>query len=128
LVSNGPSFQGLQSRLLVFVRTKINNGEFSERGLARSLGVSQPQLHNVLKGARRLQPDLADLILKFLALSVPDLLSVDEISNQQKRLGIEASSRTLSGFAPAEHPARRGNMSRKGPGRVEYSPSERKAC
>ena len=71
------TFRALQARLLAFVNSRINSGEYTERSLAKALGVSQPQLHNVLKGARRLQPGLADLLLFWFGISVVDLLDVD---------------------------------------------------
>ncbi len=43
------------------------------------LGISQSQTHNVLKGARRLQMQLADRILMKLGLSAVDLLSEGEL-------------------------------------------------
>jgi hypothetical protein len=56
------AFADFQQRLISFVVAKIRNGEFTERGLARVLGVSQPQLHNVLKGARPLKPKFCRLL------------------------------------------------------------------
>jgi plasmid maintenance system antidote protein VapI len=61
------------------VKLRINNGEFTERGLSRILGISQSQIHNVLKGARRLQMQLADRILTKLGLSLVDLLNEVEL-------------------------------------------------
>lgn len=60
--------------LIALLKTRINNGHFTERGLARILGISQPQLHNVMKGKRRLQTELADRILDKFGLSVLDLI------------------------------------------------------
>jgi transcriptional regulator with XRE-family HTH domain len=75
------SFKALQVRLLGFVNARIRNGELSERALARYLGVSQPHLHNVLKGARHLQMPLADKFLAFFRISVGDLLTSEELQN-----------------------------------------------
>ena len=69
------TFRVLEARLLAFVNARINNGEFSERGLAKALGISQPQLHNVLKGARSLRPTLADEFLSWFGISIYDLLA-----------------------------------------------------
>ena len=44
------------------------------------LRISQPQMHNVLKGTRKLRPELADKIMEKFDISVPDLLSEQEIS------------------------------------------------
>ena len=81
LNSNGEelSFSALQGRLLAFVHAKIINGDFSERNLAKMLGVSQPQLHNVLKGKRKLHVPLADALLLFFQLSIVELLSAAEL-------------------------------------------------
>jgi transcriptional regulator with XRE-family HTH domain len=67
-------FVFLRCRLLEIVANRINNGEFTERGLARLIGVSQPQIHNVLKGARNLSHETADLLLEKLGISIADLL------------------------------------------------------
>ena len=73
-------FATLQARLIRLINNKINNGEFSERGFARLVGVSQPQIHNLLKGARKLRPETADLFLAKLELSILDLLTADELT------------------------------------------------
>ena len=72
------TFRALQARLLAFVNAKIRNGEYSERGLAILLGVSQPHLHNVLKGERKLHAGLADILLEKFQISVTDLLRLPE--------------------------------------------------
>jgi plasmid maintenance system antidote protein VapI len=69
----------LQSRLIQFVNLRVQNGDFTERGFARILGISQPQVHNVLKGARKLKPELADHIMSRLDISVLDLLESSEL-------------------------------------------------
>ena len=76
------TFGVLQARLIQFVNTLIQNGDYTERGLARVLGVSQPQIHNVLKGARTLKPDLADRLLGKLGMDVTDLLKTAELTDQ----------------------------------------------
>ena len=69
----------IKSRLIATINTRINNGEFTERGLARLLGVSQPQLHNVLKGARKLQAELADRLMLRFNIGIVDLLDSSEL-------------------------------------------------
>ena len=76
------TFSALQARLLGFLSLRINNGEFTERGLARFLGISQPQFHNVLKGKRKLQTELADRILQKFDMSVLDLFQETELREQ----------------------------------------------
>jgi transcriptional regulator with XRE-family HTH domain len=76
------TFGDLQARLIQLVNGRIQNGDFTERGLARILGISQPQIHNVLKGARKLNPELADRLLAKLGMDITDLLMSPELSNQ----------------------------------------------
>ena len=73
-------FQTLQSRLVAAVRMKVRTGELTERRLARLTGISQPHIHNVLKGARELSPEIADLILRELKISLLDLVEYEELS------------------------------------------------
>ncbi len=72
------TFERLLERLAGRLRAMIRNGEVTERGLARRIGVSQPHLHNVLAGARAMTPRLADRILAGLGMSVVDLLTGEE--------------------------------------------------
>jgi plasmid maintenance system antidote protein VapI len=62
------TYQDVQLRLLAYVRSQITNGELTERGFARLIGISQPHVHNVLKGVRKLSPNIFDLALKYLAI------------------------------------------------------------
>ncbi|MEZ5402753.1 MAG: helix-turn-helix transcriptional regulator [Bryobacteraceae bacterium] len=55
------------------IRTRVRNGEFTERALARLLGISQPHVHNILKGARALTPELADSFAEKLNISLDAL-------------------------------------------------------
>ena len=73
------NFEALQCRLVRLVILRLQNGEFTERGLARMIGVSQPQVHNVLKGARKMQTWLGDRLLHKLDLTIADLLDEAEI-------------------------------------------------
>lgn len=76
---NTITFSALQERLIAHVNTRIQNGDFTERGLAKILCISQPQMHNVLKGARKLQIDLADRLLAKLEISISDLLGPEVV-------------------------------------------------
>jgi plasmid maintenance system antidote protein VapI len=67
------------------VNDRISNGDFTERGLARMLRVSQSQIHNVLKGARKLTPEMADRVLLCFGINVLDLLDSSELKSQQSR-------------------------------------------
>ncbi len=74
------TFKVLCARLLALVNARIQNGEFSERALARRLGISQPHLHHVLNGKRTLRASLADVVLARFHISVLDLLTAAEIA------------------------------------------------
>lgn len=69
----------MHGRLLDGIRLRIHNGEITERGCARMLGLSQPHIHNVLKGARSLSPESFDLILKVFNFSILDLCTRNEL-------------------------------------------------
>ncbi|HUI81250.1 MAG TPA: helix-turn-helix transcriptional regulator [Bryobacteraceae bacterium] len=72
------NFQGLQTRLVVHLRHRVRSGEITERSLARVTGISQPHLHNVLKGKRFLSFEKSDQILHQLHLDLMDLIETDE--------------------------------------------------
>jgi len=72
-------FRELESRLVTILRGKVRSGELTERGLARLTGLSQPHIHNVLKGKRLLSPDAADTILFTLHLDTLDLFRPSEL-------------------------------------------------
>jgi plasmid maintenance system antidote protein VapI len=88
------NFTSFQDLLLARLRQNLHNGEWTERGFARRLGVSQPHIHNVLAGARALTPDLADEILRSLGLDLLDLVPLDALDQAARRhelLHVEAS-------------------------------------
>lgn len=70
-------FRFLKMQLVARLRAHISNGEITERHLARVTGISQPHLHNVLKGARRLSTRMADQILARLQMDLSDLLAAE---------------------------------------------------
>lgn len=59
------------------VRLRIRNGHATERGLALRVGISQPHLHNVLKGIRPMSPDMADRLMGQLGITLAELIPVD---------------------------------------------------
>jgi transcriptional regulator with XRE-family HTH domain len=73
------TFLEVQECLLKNLRSQIQNGHLTERGVARLTGVSQPHIHNVLKGMRSLTPKIADEMLNIFHLSVLDLISPREL-------------------------------------------------
>jgi transcriptional regulator with XRE-family HTH domain len=86
------TFQDAQLRLLTYVRDRIHNGELTERGFARMIGMSQPHMHNVLKGARNLSIEVSDSILNIFHMSILDLESLEELEmNLKSRRPTESS-------------------------------------
>ena len=79
------TFNHLQQRLLDHLRHRVQSGQTTERALARLAGVSQPHLHNVLKGKRLLSLQMADEILHNLQLGVLDLIESGEWEAWQRR-------------------------------------------
>jgi len=75
------TFREAQLKLLAYIVDRIHNGELTERGFARRIGISQPHAHNVLKGARNLSPEIFDSILKYFHLSLLDLATAEEVED-----------------------------------------------
>lgn len=74
------TFATMQRRMLAYIRGLMSNGELTERGLARMVGVSQPHMHNVLKGARTLSPEIGDQISGVLGVSLLELAESPELA------------------------------------------------
>jgi len=81
------SFHLLQLRVIAHVQERVRRGDVTERGLARLTGISQPHLHNILKGVRVLSPHMADLILRQLHINLLDLLEPDESAARHRTGG-----------------------------------------
>lgn len=73
------SFETLLANVRREINNRIQNGECTERALARILGISQPHVHNVLKGIRRLQPKFADRFMQKFGISLIDLLQDSDL-------------------------------------------------
>jgi transcriptional regulator with XRE-family HTH domain len=73
-VASHLTFERLQLNLIQHLRDRVQNGEITERSLARITGISQPHLHNVLKGKRLLSIQKLDRILSYLELDLMDLI------------------------------------------------------
>jgi hypothetical protein len=67
-------FHDLHRKLVDLAREKVRTGQVTERGLARMCGMSQPHMHNVLKGIRSLSTSSADRLMTGLGIHVADLL------------------------------------------------------
>jgi hypothetical protein len=78
-------FQELHRRLTSLLLERVRKGELTERGLSRVTRVSQPHIHNVLKGKRFFSTMTADSVLRELHLDVLDLLHPRELLEWQQR-------------------------------------------
>ena len=81
-MENQTTFYDLIDRLRVLIKARLNNGDYTERSLARALQVSQPHLHNMLKGIRRMSLEFSDQAMKEFRISVKDLMQDDGESQQ----------------------------------------------
>jgi predicted transcriptional regulator len=75
----------LQQRFVALLRKRVRNGELTERGLARMVGVSQPHIHNVLHGKRTFSVETTDDIMRQLRMDVLDLIEPGEWTDSRKR-------------------------------------------
>jgi hypothetical protein len=79
------NFRELQQRLIAHLGSLVRSGDSSERGLARFIGISQPHMHNILKGKKLLSMDTADRILAQLNLDLFDFIEPRELLEWQRR-------------------------------------------
>ena len=75
------TFERLRLNLIRHLRERVHNGELTERRVARITGISQPHLHNVLKGKRLLSIQKLDWILSYLELDLVDL--IEELNREE---------------------------------------------
>jgi predicted XRE-type DNA-binding protein len=75
----------LQMRFVALLRKRIRNGELTERGLARLVGVSQPHVHHVLRGKRSFSIETTDNMMRRLRVDVLDLIEPAEWAEGRKR-------------------------------------------
>jgi hypothetical protein len=79
------TFHDLLQRLLDELRQRVRSGAATERGLALLSGISQPHLHNVLKGKRILSMDKADDVLRRLQIDILQLIDPEELQESSRR-------------------------------------------
>jgi hypothetical protein len=85
-----PDLHEIAGRVVHSLRERVQRGEISERGLARLTGFSQPHIHNVLKGVRGMNLDLADHLLGALNIPLLSLFTQEELSG--RAFGASAAS------------------------------------
>lgn len=71
--------------LATHIHDRIRRGEFTERSLARRAGISQPHLHNVLKGVREMSPKTADALMRELGITVQGLIERSALPRDRSR-------------------------------------------
>ena len=79
------NFRDQQRRLIAHLHALVRSGDATERSLARLTGVSQPHMHNVLKGKRLLSLEMADQVLAQLHLDLLDFIEPGELLERQRR-------------------------------------------
>jgi hypothetical protein len=83
--ANSCGITALKRRLLDHLRQRVKNGEYTERGLSRAVGLSQPHIHNLLKGSRWITGAAADQLMDALGLNALDFGSADELGHAMRR-------------------------------------------
>ena len=79
------TFTDLHQLLLEELGQRVRSGAATERGLARLSGISQPHLHNVLKGKRKLSLNKADGVLHRLQIDLLQLIESGELRESRRR-------------------------------------------
>ncbi|MGA3235097.1 MAG: helix-turn-helix transcriptional regulator [Bryobacteraceae bacterium] len=73
------TFHDLHGALIRYLNKCVQSGAVTERGLARRTGISQPHIHNTLKGKRLFSWKNADAILREMDLDLLDLINRSEL-------------------------------------------------
>jgi hypothetical protein len=76
----------IQRRFVALLRNRVRSGELTERSLARMVGVSQPHMHNVLKGTRTFSVETTDDVMRHLHMDVLDLIDLRDWAERRDRL------------------------------------------
>jgi transcriptional regulator with XRE-family HTH domain len=79
------TFNDLQQLLLTELRQRVRSGAATERRLAHDAGISQPHLHNVLKGKRELSVVKADAVLHSLRIDILSLIEPGQLRETSRR-------------------------------------------
>jgi predicted transcriptional regulator len=74
----------IQQRFVALLRKRVRNGELTERGLARMVGISQPHMHHVLHGKRNFSIETTDDMMRQLRVDVFDLIEPSEWAEARK--------------------------------------------
>ena len=83
------------SRLASELSRLLNSGSITERKLASDLGISQPHLHNILSGRRKLTATIAGQVLERMGWNVLDLLEAADLKLALERRNPPARVRQI---------------------------------
>lgn len=81
-------FCELQQRLIGRLRERVANGELTERGIAKAAGISQPHIHNILKGTRIPSASLCDTLLVRFHISLEDLATGADAASDTRKVSL----------------------------------------
>ena len=88
--------------MIQLARARVHAGEVSERRLAKRAEISQPHLHNVLKGIRTLSPEATDRLMRVLDVTMPEVIwSGSDIHAADVRAIPLLRDRVGPGYAPS---------------------------
>ena len=78
-------FEVLHGRVVKHLQDIVRNGVVTERGLSRMTGLSQPHIHQVLKGTKFFSMASANQVLRSLQNDLVDFLEPEDIEEWRKR-------------------------------------------
>ena len=78
-------FGELHRRLVGYLHELVHNGNMTERRLARITSISQPHIHQVLKGTKSFSLESADRVLQALHNDLLDFLDPKDIEEWKSR-------------------------------------------
>jgi plasmid maintenance system antidote protein VapI len=84
------SLDALLSRLTSELARLLTSGSTTERKLASQLGISQPHLHNILSGKRKLTSAIADQVFERMSWNLLDLFEARDLA-----LALEKRKKTV---------------------------------
>ncbi len=78
-------FEEMHRRLVAYLLEIVRNGTVTERRIARITGISQPHIHQVLKGTKSLSMASAGQVLRAFHNDLLDFLEPEDIEEWKKR-------------------------------------------
>jgi transcriptional regulator with XRE-family HTH domain len=91
----------LYRAILAVIRLRIHNGEWTERGLARAAGLSQPHTNNILAGKRIGGYATIDALCRACGIQLPEVIAETQLQRTMARAGHPAAAGTAAATRPA---------------------------